>query len=241
MRRRLDLARLSNHILIVLHEKFFDDAVAFVPFFTIRDALKQYPANAIKLELANLVNANQVTQKTEERTRPSGLIAAMGQAPTIYYAPVDGYQLSKGGIFSVDKFDDDYFTTLQQEIGLAPEAVAKESEWEPIPLTRDDTARHAAVDALDRIVDELRGDNGYAATNPEEKRYVQDKLSGAVKRLRDDTQISWMYLNEFAIRPLAILIKRFGNATIGLAAVAAKEAVLTWLKSKGVNFLNDNF
>jgi hypothetical protein len=94
------------------------------------------------------------------------------------------------------------------------------------------------MSALDKVVDELRGDNGYAATNPEEKAYVQDKLLAVTKRLKDASQISGMYLSEFAFKPLAIIIKRFGGAALGVAAAAAKEALASWLKSKGISFLD---
>lgn len=113
--------------------------------------------------------------------------------------------------------------------------------WEPIPLDRSDRAQEQATEALDRIIEGLRGDNGYAATNAQEKAFVQDKLSAVTKRLKEDSQISWMYLLEFAFKPLEIVVKRFGGAAIGIAASAAKDSLAAWLKSKGVSFLDDLF
>jgi len=111
--------------------------------------------------------------------------------------------------------------------------------WEPIPLDRNDTRQEQATEALARLIEELRGDNGYAAINPEEKAFVQDGLSAVAKRLKENTQISWMYLQEFAFKPLGILIKRFGGAAIGITAATAKEAFVSWLKSKGISFLDN--
>jgi hypothetical protein len=119
----------------------------------------------------------------------------------------------------------------------APEA----DEWSPIPLDRDDPDQRVAVEALEQVAEDLRRDNGYAATNPEEKAYVQDKLLAVTKRLKDESQISWMYLSEFAFKPLGIIIKRFGGAAIGIAAITAKEALTSWLKTRGLNFLDDMF
>jgi hypothetical protein len=116
--------------------------------------------------------------------------------------------------------------------------LAGEDLWEPIPLDRTDQLQKGAVEAVDRIIEELRGDNGYATTNPEEKAFVQDKLSAVAKRLKEDSQISWMYLLEFAFKPLGIVIKRFGGAAVGVAALVAKDALTSWLKSKGISFLD---
>jgi hypothetical protein len=113
--------------------------------------------------------------------------------------------------------------------------------WQPIPLDRGDQHQQQATKTLDRIIEELRGDNGYAATYPEEKAFVQDKLTAVSKRLKEDSQISWMYLLEFAFKPLGIIIKRFGEAAAGIAASAARESLSSWLKSKGISLLDDLF
>jgi hypothetical protein len=118
-------------------------------------------------------------------------------------------------------------------------ASAVDDGWSPIPLERDDPKQASALRALERAIEEIRGGNGYAATAPEEKAFVQDKLLAVTKRLKEDSQISWMYLSEFAFKPLGIIIKRFGGAAVGVAAVAAKEALVSWLKSKGISFLDD--
>jgi hypothetical protein len=111
--------------------------------------------------------------------------------------------------------------------------------WEPIPLDRNDPSQELATKALDRIIEELRGDNGYATEHPEEKAFVQDKLFAVSKRFKEQTQISWMYLREFAFVPLTMLMKRFGGAAIGVAAATCKDVLTSWLKSKGISFLDD--
>jgi hypothetical protein len=149
----------------------------------------------------------------------------------------------------LDKFDMDKLNAILAEIGLKDTEFSEDSnapaasdgDWSPIPLDRSDSEQSAALGALEKTVEELRGDNGYATTNPEEKAFVQDKLSAVARRLKDDSQISWMYLNEFALKPLGILIKRFGKAAIGITASAAREALFSWLKSKGLHFLNGIF
>lgn len=114
-----------------------------------------------------------------------------------------------------------------------------EDYWSPIPLDREDTNQAAAVKALETLIEELRGDNGYGATHSEEKAFVFDGLSAVAKRLREESQISWMYLKEFAFKPLGLLIKRFGRAAIGTTAALARDSLFSWLKSKGVDSLDD--
>jgi hypothetical protein len=239
MRRRLDLEKLSDQILFVLHEKFFDDQVSFVTFESIRTAIKNQPSNAIRLELNNLVSSHKVSQRTEERERNNFAGFPLSKHET-YLVPLDGYRLTKSGIQSVNKFDDKYFEQLQSELASNIEQVDGK-EWEPIPLDRADVELANVTQALDSVAEELRGANGYAATNPEEKAFVQDKLSAVAKRLKEESQISWMYLQEFAFKPLGMLIERFGKAAIGLAALTAREAFKSWLKSKGISFLDSSF
>jgi hypothetical protein len=242
MRRRLNLNKLSDQILIVVHQRFFDDTIEYMSFQQIRESLKDQPTNAIRLELSILIEKMQIVQQTVERTRNSGFLSTMNQTPATYLAPVDGYKISKAGIIHVDEFGDDYYNSIEKELtssAASPESLRDEEiDWEPIPLERDDDKQTVAMSALDKVVDELRGDNGYAATNPEEKAYVQDKLLAVTKRLKEASQISWMYLSEFAFKPLAIIIKRFGGAALGVAAAAANEALASWLKSKGMSFLD---
>jgi hypothetical protein len=122
-------------------------------------------------------------------------------------------------------------------------SVAQESssldKWAPIPLDHEDKAQIAAIATLEKVAEALRTDNGYSSEHPGEKAFVQDKLSAAIKRLKEDAEISTMYVNEFALKPLSILVKRFGTAAIGVGAATAKDTIQSWLKSKGIQMLNE--
>jgi hypothetical protein len=235
MRRRLDLERISNQILVALHERFFDDEVAFSTFSEIRNAILDQPANAIRLQLTGLITARDVIQQTEQRER------SFPQRET-YSVNLDGYKITRRGIEGINKIDDEEYGQIQASLNLNTATAEKApSDWEPIPLNREEEKQKAAVEKLDEVIEELRGDNGYATSNPEEKVFVQDKLAAVSKRLKEDSHISWMYLREFVFAPLTILIKRFGGAAVGVAAVAAKEAFTSWLKGKGISILDGMF
>jgi hypothetical protein len=132
------------------------------------------------------------------------------------------------------------FDTPDQKQEQIPTETSNQ-QWEPIPLDRTEEKLQAAIGVLDETVEQLRSDNGYAEAHPQEKSYVLDKLRAVTKRLKEDTQISVMYLRNFAFEPLRILTKRFGKAAIGLSAGAATDALKEWLKREGINVLEKFF
>jgi hypothetical protein len=116
--------------------------------------------------------------------------------------------------------------------------VKPEAEWEPIPVDRTDTKIQKITDALDKTIEAVEGDNGYNATMPEEKAFVVDSLKAATAKLKNDPTISFAYLKRNAINTLDVLIRRFGKASVGLVAQAAREAIFEWLKNIGGQILN---
>jgi hypothetical protein len=103
-------------------------------------------------------------------------------------------------------------------------------QWEPIPIDRSDPLFQKAERDVENALEEIESSNGYAATAPNERNYVVDQLSNFVRYLKNEGQIQWMQIKVFALEPLARVIERFGNAAVGLAANAAKQAILDWLK-----------
>jgi hypothetical protein len=110
--------------------------------------------------------------------------------------------------------------------------------WEPLPVERESETFQNAAAALDEAIEAVRADNGYAASHPEERRYVLDHLSALAKRLREDAQLSWMYLKEFGFKPLGMVIERFGKAATGIVAAGAREALVAWVKERGGELLH---
>jgi hypothetical protein len=126
------------------------------------------------------------------------------------------------------------------ELGIKPADFTQsaDDEWEPIPLDRQEPSLAEAIEALDELAEELRQENGYGASFPEEKRYVLDKLNAGRKRLKEDLEISLLYLRTFVFDPLRTLIDRFKEAGIGILAASARAALSDWLKKNGISFLD---
>jgi hypothetical protein len=115
---------------------------------------------------------------------------------------------------------------------------ATEAEWEPIPLDRDDQRLKKVIDAVDSAVVAIEGDNGYPVVAPGEREYVVENLKRFQTILRESTQILWIQVKQYGLEPLTKVIKRFGEAATGVAAAAAKQALLDYLKRNFTKILD---
>lgn len=108
--------------------------------------------------------------------------------------------------------------------------VSRDQFWEPIPLDRSDPKLEEVARVIDQAIVSIEADNGYAVTFPGERDYALSALKTVSTLIRQESQIYWMQLKTFAIDPLNRVIKRFGEAAVGLVARAAKDALFDWLK-----------
>ena len=126
-----------------------------------------------------------------------------------------------------------------KRLGIQPsDFESGDNEWEPIPLDRDDAGLAKAQVALDETIEGLRIDNGYAASSPEERDFIVNELSEGAKKLKTDKTVSRAFIKLKIIDPLGRIMLRFGKASLGMLAEAAKQAFLEWLRKKGINFLD---
>lgn len=112
-----------------------------------------------------------------------------------------------------------------------------DTEWTPIQLDRDDPAVSNAIDKLSSAVEEIRKDNGYAATCPEERDFVLEGLSRSVDKLKSGT-ISAGYIRDAWTR-LTLVSKRFAGAALELVSTGAKQAIIDFVKSQGGELLRN--
>jgi hypothetical protein len=112
-----------------------------------------------------------------------------------------------------------------------------DSDWEPIPINQDDPVVKKAVEKLSEAVEEIRKDNGYAATVPEERAYVLQGLSDTLERLKS-AAISAPFIRS-ALERLALVARRFKNASLEAVVSGAKAALVEFAKKHGLKILND--
>jgi hypothetical protein len=140
-------------------------------------------------------------------------------------------------VSALDKLNETY-----TELGIsASDFENPDAAWQPLPLDRKSIALQVAIDAIDKTVEQVRSDNGYNATLPEERNFVLDALSRASQILREASTTSTRYIKVFVFDPLLIVAQRFKGAALGITATAAKEAIIEWLKEVGVAVLKNLF
>jgi hypothetical protein len=143
------------------------------------------------------------------------------------------HKYDKGGhVWLSNALENIMIQSSQEKVGDA-----QPDDWQPIPVERADALLDKVTSTLDDAIEAVRADNGYAANHPEERQLVLDSLKALRSRLTEDVQISWMYVREFGLKPLGMLIERLGKSSVGLAASAAREAIVDWLKQSGMDVL----
>ncbi len=111
----------------------------------------------------------------------------------------------------------------------APDAV---DVWEPLPIDRSNPEYSAAVDAVEQAVKVIEGDNGYAATHPDERNHIvwclKEGLAAVKERLPSYAQVRSMI-----VAPLRFLAKKFAETVMGESAKLALAKVGEWLAGLG--------
>ncbi len=110
-------------------------------------------------------------------------------------------------------------------------------QWEPLPLDRDQPLLRSAMDAVDTAINDIRSDNGYAATAPDEREYVLEGLTPFQQRLRTASSIAMPFI-QTAIDRLAIVVRRLGESAVGESAKAARAAIFEWVKDQAAHLLS---
>jgi hypothetical protein len=114
--------------------------------------------------------------------------------------------------------------------------------WEPLEIERPDSGLDALIDALQSLSEAVRGDNGYAETQPAERHEVASRLAAATSYLRDAPAFTVSALQAYVIWPVEKLLSRFpAKSAIAVAAGLTKDVLVSWLKSKGIKFLDGLF
>ena len=125
------------------------------------------------------------------------------------------------------------------ELGLTPaDFLHPHNEWQPLPLDRSEPALQQTIDALDRVVDELRADNEYAVAVPEERSYVLAGLASAQTELTQAPVTSLPFLKRYLFHPVGLLYRRFRSGTLSVALEALKGTIVDFLKEHGIDFLD---
>jgi len=110
----------------------------------------------------------------------------------------------------------------------APENI---EAWSPLPLEREPDAVEQAIGRSEELLERVRGDNGFAATEPATHKAIIWSLQSGLEALKARLP-SREQLRALLYQPIQYLAKRFGDAAIGQLAKEAGKAVLRLLGLK---------
>jgi hypothetical protein len=111
-----------------------------------------------------------------------------------------------------------------------------DAEWAPIQIDPEDSTVKNAVASLESIIEEIRSDNGYSATQPQERDYVLEGLQGTLSKF-ESSSVSAGYVR-VAIQRLGTLGRRFSGTVKEAAIAAAKAALIEFAKKHFGEALN---
>jgi hypothetical protein len=111
-----------------------------------------------------------------------------------------------------------------------------DAEWTPIKIDAEDSSAKKAISCLQDIIEEVRSDNGYTASHPQERDYVLEGLRGTLDKFKSSS-VSPGYIR-VAIERLRMLSARFSGTLKAVAITAAKEALIEFAKKHLGDALN---
>lgn len=108
------------------------------------------------------------------------------------------------------------------------QTATSDREWEPLPLERESKQAVEAIEKTEAALREIESNNGYAATQSEERNAIVESIKGTLSAIRRgfpsrDAIVAGL------VAPLRYIAKKFADASMGDAAKAAVSAILKWL------------
>ena len=150
----------------------------------------------------------------------------------------DEYEITPRGIRHVEKNVEEAGSPTAEYLGIrkaifadvndAAKAGIQEDRWEPLKIDRDAPEFQEAAKALEEAVSTVESDNGYAASQPDERDEIVWSLKEGLVAINDKLP-SYAQVRAMIIAPLRFLMKKFAETTIGEIAKTALGKILTWL------------
>jgi hypothetical protein len=113
---------------------------------------------------------------------------------------------------------------------LTQQEALEHDPWSPLPIDREDPQYLEAVANVEAALDVIRGDNGFAATYPDQREGIIATLEDGLACLKDRCP-SRAQVFSLLISPLQWLATNFSKAVIGEAAKKAAQSLVDFLHS----------
>ena len=134
---------------------------------------------------------------------------------------VPGYSITRAGIKFVEGWPDDDYDRNSEGIDFLDDDIPASDRV--VSLDHNSKAYQGAVDAVDKVIEAVAGDNEYGSESPEEKEAVVGAL-GAARKLLDAVEVRISAVQTILLPPLQYIADNFSKgavAALGAAAVAA--------------------
>lgn len=103
-----------------------------------------------------------------------------------------------------------------------------EISWSPLKIDRSDEKYLNVLDTTEAALVAIRGDNGYASTQQEERNSIVHSIEVGLDHLKKYTPTKNQVIS-LILEPLRFIVKKFSETTIAEAAKLAVSALLRWL------------
>jgi hypothetical protein len=111
-----------------------------------------------------------------------------------------------------------------------------DAEWTPLEIERSDPTVEKAIKSLQSVIEEVRADNGYAATLPQERDFMLEGLQNTLDKF-ESPSISAGYIR-LGLERLATLGRRFTGTVKEASITAAKAALMEFGKKHFAEILD---
>ena len=190
-----------------------------------------------------LLSENDVQNITSEFVSPVFCSTALSALDDVNYVQFDintgDYNITQNGILDVEADLNSSETFLYRfiygdsagtNLDLDDNNNDDTDSWEPLPIDRSRPEYEAVDEALDNAVQVVESDNGYAASEPEERDQIVWSLKQGLEAIRERLP-SRSQVKSLIVAPLKFLAEKFATTAIGEAAKAALPKIAAWLAS----------
>lgn len=152
------------------------------------------------------------------------------------------YRITQHGIDYVESFSNDYYSKIENEVESSKPKSSSSGEtnddgrtinsiveWEPIPLERKGVQFEEAVRSTEDALRIIEGSNGYAESDPVERKQIVWTVRSGLEALKDGFPTK-SQVRVGLIEPLRYLAKKFAESAIGNAAKTAISALIELIK-----------
>jgi hypothetical protein len=104
---------------------------------------------------------------------------------------------------------------------------AEDEPWEPLKIDRADVEYQTAVEVSEKAIETIEQNNGYAASEPEERNGIIKVMRGTLDAIKEGTP-SRAAVKAGLLQPLRYIAKKFSDSAMGEVAKVAIGALIKY-------------